>query len=53
MVNEATAIDKKNGDAYWQDVVTMEMESMKVAFNILPKDEKAPNGTNMSTATGI
>ncbi|KAL7526268.1 LOW QUALITY PROTEIN: hypothetical protein ACHAXR_003858, partial [Thalassiosira sp. AJA248-18] len=41
-VNEALALDKKNGNAHY--AIAKEMKDVKVAFNILPDGEVAPNG---------
>ncbi|KAL7529924.1 hypothetical protein ACHAXR_003227 [Thalassiosira sp. AJA248-18] len=41
-VNKALALDKKNGNTLWADVIAKEMKDVKVAFNILPDGEVAP-----------
>ena len=43
-VEEAYALDKKNGDTKWADAIAKEMKDVKVAFNILPNGEVAPKG---------
>ena len=43
-VKVAIAISKKNGNTLWQDVIQKEMKNVKVAFQIIPKGEKPPNG---------
>ena len=40
-VEEAYAIDEKNGNSIWRDAINKEMENLKVAFGILP-DGKEP-----------
>ena len=42
-VKEVIIIDKRNGDAYWQDVIANKKENEKVAFHILSDSEKASN----------
>ena len=44
MVNEACVIDKKNGIMVCQDAIQKKMENVKIAFQIIPEDEKPPNG---------
>ena len=43
-VNEAYAIDKKNGNTLIQDAIEKEMEYVKIAFQIIPRGKKPPNG---------
>ena len=44
MVNEANAINEKNGITLWQDAIQKKMENVKTAFQIIPKGDKPPNG---------
>ena len=44
MVKEAIAIDEKNGNTLWQDAIQKGMESVKIAFQTIPKGKKPPNG---------
>ena len=41
-VEEAKQIDEENGDTHWQDAINKEMKAVRVAFNILGEDAKAP-----------
>lgn len=43
-VEEALALDKKNGNTLWADAIAKEMKNVKVAFDILPDGCSAPNG---------
>ena len=43
MVDEAIVIGKKNRNTYLQDAIAKEMKNIKIAFCILPDDEKTPN----------
>lgn len=43
-VDEALAIDKKNGNTFWADAIKKEMTNSRVAFHLLDKDEKPPPG---------
>ena len=43
-VNEAYAIDKKNGNTLWWITIQKEMKNVKIAFQAIPKGEKPPNG---------
>ena len=44
VVKKAIAINETNGNIYWQDAITKEMENMKVAFHMLPNGKKACSG---------
>jgi hypothetical protein len=48
-VEQAYAIDNKNGNSLWRDAITKEMENLKVAFDILPHGKKAPVGYTKSS----
>ena len=50
MANQAIAIDKKNENTYWQDIIAKQTENVKVTFWLLPTGKKAPNGFNLSRA---
>ena len=41
-VNEAFAVDEKNGNTFWRDAINREMENLKVAFDILPEGKDPP-----------
>ncbi len=43
-VQEAHALDEKNGDTFWRDALNKEMGNLKVAFDILPEGSKPPPG---------
>lgn len=43
-VEDALAIDKRNGNTLWQDAIAKEMKNVRVAFNILPDGSRAPVG---------
>jgi len=43
-VQEALAIDKKNGNTLWADAIAKEMKNVRVAFRILPDGQTAPIG---------
>jgi hypothetical protein len=42
-VEEALALDAKNGNTYWADSIAKEMKNVKIAFDILPDGERVPN----------
>ena len=44
MVSDAYAIDEKNENTLWQEVLQKEMENVKIAFLIIPEGKKPPNG---------
>jgi hypothetical protein len=46
-VQEATAIDRENGDTKWADAINKEMTNVDVAFDYLKEGEKAPPGYQM------
>ena len=48
-INEAYAIDKKNGDTSWRNAIDKEMGNLKVAFDILEDDENLPVGWTKSS----
>jgi hypothetical protein len=43
-VKEALELDRKNGNTFWADAIKKELESIKVAFNVLGKDDVVPPG---------
>jgi hypothetical protein len=43
-VKEALELDKKNGNTFWADAIKKELESVKVVFNVLGKDDVVPPG---------
>ena len=43
-VQEAYALDDKNGNTFWSDVLNKEMENLKVYFDILPEGKSPPPG---------
>ena len=43
-IEEAYAIDKRNGNSLWRDAINKEMENLKVAFDILPDGKSPPPG---------
>ena len=43
-VEQAIAIDKKNGNTLWQDAIAKEMANVRVAFKILTGGEEIPPG---------
>jgi hypothetical protein len=43
-IDEALALDKKNGNTLWADAIAKEMKNVRAAFCILPDGERAPNG---------
>jgi len=43
-VQEALALDKKNGNTLWADAIAKEMKNVRVAFKILPDGQTAPIG---------
>ena len=43
-VAEALEIDRKTGTSFWADAIAKEMKNVRVAFEILPEGERAPNG---------
>jgi hypothetical protein len=52
-VNEAHALDKVNGNAFWTDAVAEEMKNVRVACDIKEGDEKAPVGHQEVPCHGI
>ena len=44
MVNEAYAIDEKNRNTLWQDIIQKEMETVKIALQIISEGKKPPHG---------
>ena len=43
-MQEAYALDEKNGNTLWCDALNMEMENLKVAFDILHEEKSPPPG---------
>jgi hypothetical protein len=43
-VNEALALDRKNGNTLWVDAIAKEMREVCIAFNILPDGSSVPIG---------
>ena len=39
---QAYALDAKNGNTLWVDALYKELENVRVAFNVLPDENKAP-----------
>eukprot|EP00804_Cyclotella_cryptica_P009101 CCRYP_003177-RA/>CCRYP_003177-RA protein AED:0.23 eAED:0.23 QI:0/0/0/1/1/1/2/0/629 len=44
LVDDALAIDKRNGNTLWADAIAKEMKNVRVAFKILENGEKTPPG---------
>ena len=43
-VEEAKALDRKNGNTFWVDAIEKEFSNVKVAFQLLSEDDKLPVG---------
>ena len=43
MVEDAIAIDKKNGNIHWQDALEKEMENVKITVKIVSDGERPPD----------
>ena len=43
-VEEALTLDANNGNALWVDVISKEMENVRVAFKVLPDGKPVPIG---------
>ena len=43
-VEEAYALDKKNGNDYWSKAITKEMTNVGIAFEVIEDDAKMPVG---------
>ena len=43
-VQEAYALDEKNGNTFWCDALNREMENLKVSFDILPEGKSPTPG---------
>ena len=43
-MEEAFALDTRNGNTLWADAISKEMESIKVAFKVLPDGKPMPIG---------
>ena len=43
-VDEALRLDKKNNNTLWADAMDKEMKNARIAFELLPRDEKPPPG---------
>ncbi len=41
-VAEAYALDKKNGNTLWADLIAKEMKNVRIAFKILANGDKVP-----------
>ena len=41
-VEEALALDAKNGNTLWADAISKEMENNRVAFSVLPDGKSVP-----------
>ena len=41
-VEEAQALDERNGNSYWQDVIKKEYNNVKIAFRLLEDGGKPP-----------
>ena len=48
-VEEALQIDKKNGNNFWAEAIEKEMTNARIAFEVMPKDEKPPPGYKQIT----
>ena len=48
-VEEALAIDKKNGNDFWRKAIEKEMKNVGVAFEVLGDDDKLPPGYKQIT----
>ena len=44
-VNEALALDKKNGDTFWRDALDKELKNVLIAFKLLQDGENIPVGS--------
>ena len=43
-VEQALALDAKNGNTLWADAISKEMENVRVAFEVLPGGKSVPIG---------
>ena len=43
-IKESFALDAKNGNTFWRDALKKEMTNLKVAFDILEKNQELPEG---------
>ena len=43
-VEQALALDAKNGNTLWADAISKEMENVRVAFKVLPDGKSVPIG---------
>ena len=43
-VEQALALDAKNGNTLWADAISKEMENVRVAFEVLPDSKSTPIG---------
>ena len=41
-MEEAYALDAKNGNTLWADVISKEKENVRVAFEVLPDEKSVP-----------
>ena len=44
-VEQALALDAKNGNTLWADAISKEMENVRVAFEVLPDGKPVPIGS--------
>ena len=50
-VEEAYALDAKDGNTFWADVISKEMENIKVAFESYQMGNQYPQATNLYYGT--
>ena len=43
-MEQALALDAKNGNTLWADAISKEMENVRVAFEVLPDGKSVPIG---------
>ena len=48
-IEAALKLDKINGDNHWRKAIDLEMENLKVAFDILPEGSKPPPGYKLAS----
>ena len=48
-IEEAQALDRKNGNTLWIDAIHLEMSNVKIAFEILDEDDPLPIGWTQSS----
>ena len=49
IVQEAYALDEKNGNTFWSDALNRKMYNLKIAFDILPEGNSPPPGNFRSS----